>query len=309
MIVILSISMNDISIIVLTLNEELHIKRCIESLLNISNNIFVIDSFSSDNTVTIAKELGVTVYQNTWPGNHATQFQWALDNCPITTEWVMKMDADEYIMPKLAYEINSQLASVNTDVSGIYIKRRVNFMGRWIQKGGYYPTWLLRIWRFNDGVMEQRWMDEHIKLLSGRTVNFENDIVDDNKNDLRWWTTKHNNYSTKEAVDILNTIFNFKCYDEVEPNLFGTQVQRKRKLKHFYARMPLFLRPFIYFIWRYFFKLGFLDGKEGLIWHFLQGFWYRFLVDAKINEIYSKVGKNKNAIEKLLQDEYGIKFE
>ena len=297
-----------ISVIILTLNEEKHIKRCIESLLPITKNIFIIDSFSTDATVEISETLGAKVYQNPWPGNHAKQFQWGLDNCPIETEWVMKMDADEFILPELAEEVNSKLANIEKESSGIYIKRRVNFMGRWIKRGGYYPTWLLRIWRYKDGVMEQRWMDEHIKLTSGNTIQFENDIVDDNENDLTWWTTKHNNYSTKEVVDILNTIYCFKSYDEVEPNLFGTQEQRKRKLKHIYARMPLFLRPFIYFIWRYFIKLGFLDGKQGLIWHFLQGFWYRFLVDAKINEIYLKAGKNKESIQKVLKNDYGIEF-
>lgn len=299
---------NKISVLILTFNEEKHIKRCIESLSPITKNIFIIDSFSTDATVDVAESLGAKVYQNAWPGNHAKQFQWGLDNSPIETEWVMKMDADEFILPKLADEINSQLANVAKETSGVYIKRRVNFMGRWIKHGGYYPTWLLRIWRFKDGVMEQRWMDEHIKLNSGNTIQFENDIVDDNKNDLTWWTTKHNNYSTKEAVDILNTIYVFKSYDEVEPNFFGSQEQRKRKLKHIYARMPLFIRPFVYFIFRYFVKLGFLDGKPGLIWHFLQGFWYRFLVDAKINEIYLKAGKNKESIQKVLKDDYGIEF-
>lgn len=299
---------NKISVLILTLNEEKHIRRCIESLLPVTENIFVVDSFSTDSTVEIAESLGAKVLQNKWPGNHAKQFQWGLDNCTIMTEWVMKMDADEYILPALADEINSKLPTIDDDCSGIYVKRRVNFMFRWIKNGGYYPTWLLRIWRYKDGVMEQRWMDEHIKLTKGNTLRFENDIVDDNKNDLTWWTTKHNNYSIKEAVDILNTIYGFKHYDEVEPYFFGTQEQRKRKLKHIYARMPLFLRPCIYFVWRYFIRLGFLDGKQGLIWHFLQGFWYRFLVDAKINEIYQKSGKDKQHIQQVLKDDYGIEF-
>lgn len=299
---------NKISVLILTLNEEKHIRRCIESLLPVTENIFVVDSFSTDSTVEIAESLGAKVLQNKWPGNHAKQFQWGLDNCTIMTEWVMKMDADEYILPALADEINSKLPTIDDDCSGIYVKRRVNFMFRWIKNGGYYPTWLLRIWRYKDGVMEQRWMDEHIKLTKGNTLRFENDIVDDNKNDLTWWTTKHNNYSIKEAVDILNTIYGFKHYDEVEPYFFGTQEQRKRKLKHIYARMPLFLRPCIYFVWRYFIRLGFLDGKQGLIWHFLQGFWYRFLVDAKINEIYQKSGKDKQHIQQVLKNDYGIEF-
>jgi glycosyltransferase involved in cell wall biosynthesis len=299
--------MSSISILILTFNEEKHIKRCIESLLPISNNIFIVDSFSQDATVEIAKSLGAKVYQNIWT-NYAKQYQWGLDNCPIETEWVMRMDSDEFILPELAIEINAKINGLGNSTSGVFIKRRVNFMGRWIKHGSYYPIWLLRIWRYKEGKIEERWMDEHIKLSSGTTIQFENDLVDDNKNNLTWWTNKHNNYATREAVDILNTIYSFKCYDEVEPNLFGTQEQRKRKLKYFYAYMPLFLRPFIYFIWRYFIKLGFLDGKQGLVWHFLQGFWYRFLVDAKINEIYSKVGKDKENIQKVLKDDYGIEF-
>ncbi|WP_341495716.1 glycosyltransferase family 2 protein [Photobacterium damselae subsp. damselae] len=301
--------MSELTIIILTFNEEKHIKRCLESLLPITKEILVIDSYSTDKTVEIAESLGAKVYQNYWPGNHAIQFQWGLDNCPIETEWVMKMDADEYVTDELSIEIIQNLKKIESNVSGIYIKRRVFFMGRWIKHGGYYPTWLLRIWRYKDGHMEQRWMDEHIKLNCGSTIQFDNDLVDDNKNDLTWWTQKHNNYATREAVDILNTIYGFKSYDEVTPNLFGTQEQRKRKLKHLYAHMPLFLRPFIYFVWRYFIKLGFLDAKEGLIWHFLQGFWYRFLVDAKINEIYLKSGKDKEKLRVVLKSDYGVNFE
>ena len=310
----------NVSVLILTLNEEKHIERCIKSLQPFAKNIFIVDSYSTDKTVDIAESLGAKVYQNKWPGNHAIQFQWGLDNCPIETEWVMKMDSDEYVLPELADEINAKMNTLDEDISGVYIKRRVHFMDRWIKHGGYYPIWLLRIWRFDKGHMEQRWMDEHIKLSSGKTVQFENDLVDDNKNNLTWWTEKHNNYATREAVDILNIIYSFKKYDEVEPNLTGTQEQRKRWLKMRYASLPLFLRPALYFTWRYFFKLGFIDGKSGLVWHFLQGGWYRFLVDAKINEIYFRAKQlrssdgdgdreeMKKIILEILEREYRIKF-
>lgn len=298
----------DISVIILTLNEEQHIERCIKSLQLFAKNIFIIDSFSTDNTVKIAKQLGAQVYKNKWPGNHAIQFQWGLNNCPIDTQWVMKMDADEYVLSELSNEIIKKLDTLNSDISGIYVKRRVHFLNKWIRYGGYYPTWLLRIWKYDKGIMEQRWMDEHIKLSAGKTIQFNNDIVDDNKNNLTWWTEKHNNYATREAADLLNIIYEFKKYDEVEPNILGTQEQRKRWLKIRYAKLPLFLRPIIYFTWRYTFKLGFLDGKTGLIWHFLQGGWYRFLVDAKINEIYFNTKKNKKSINKYLKDKYNIDF-
>ncbi len=297
----------DVSVLILTFNEELHIERCIKSLQPFAKNIFIVDSYSTDKTVEIAESLGAKVYQNKWV-NYAIQYQWGLDNCPIETEWVMRMDSDEYVLPELAKEINVKMDTLEDDVSAIYIKRRVHFMDRWIKHGSYYPIWLLRIWQFKQGKIEERWMDEHIKLSSGKTVQFENDLVDDNKNNLTWWTDKHNNYATREAVDILNIIYGFKKYDEVEPNLTGTQEQRKRWLKIRYASLPLFLRPVLYFTWRYFFKLGFLDGKPGLVWHFLQGGWYRFLVDAKINEIYFKAGKDREKILEFLKKEYGIEF-
>ena len=299
--------MNNLSIVILTFNEELHIERCIKSLLPIAKNIFIIDSYSTDDTVNIAKSLGAKVYKNPWK-NYATQYQWGLDNCPIDTKWVMRMDADEYILPELVGEIKTKLPRLEDNISGVYIKRRVYFKDRWIKHGSYYPTCLLRIWKNSDGRMEQRWMDEHIKLSQGETVQFENDLVDDNLNDLTWWTTKHNNYATREAVDILNIIYEFLEYDEVPTKFFGTQEQRKRWLKKRYAKLPLFTRPFIYFMWRYIVKLGFLDRKQGLIWHFLQGFWYRFLVDAKVYEIEKKAKESGKSVKEVIESEYGMKL-
>ena len=300
--------MKNISVLILTYNEELHIERCIKSLLSFAKDIFIVDSYSTDRTVEIAESLDAKVYKKKWPGNHAIQFQWGLDNCPIETKWVMKMDSDEYVLPELANEIQHKMSAVDENISGIYIKRRVYFFNKWIKHGGYYPTWLLRIWQYDKGQMEQRWMDEHIKLSSGKTIQFEHDLVDDNKNNLTWWTQKHNNYATREAVDLLNHIYNFKSYDEVVPDIRGTQEQKKRWLKIKYAKLPLFLRPIIYFHWRYFIKLGFLDGKQGLIWHFLQGFWYRFLVDVKIYEIYFHAGKDRESILAFLEKKYDITF-
>jgi len=296
----------NIAVLILTLNEEIHIERCIKSLLPFTKEIFIIDSYSTDKTVEIAESLGAKVYKNRWPGNHAKQFQWGLDNCPLNTTWIMKMDADEYALPELASEINSKLNSINEDVSGIYIKRRVYFLDRWIKHGGYYPIWLLRIWRNGHGRMEQRWMDEHIKLSSGKTIEFENDLVDDNKSGLSAWIDKHNGYATKEAIDGLNKIYNFVDADIEDGKLFGSNVERKRWLRQKYDHFPLFARPIIYFHYRYFLKLGFLDGKQGLIWHFLQGFWYRFLIDAKIYEIYHNAGKDKNKILIFIKEKYGI---
>lgn len=299
----------DISVVILTYNEELHIERCINSLLPFAKEIFLVDSFSTDKTVEIAQNLGAEVFQNPWPNNHAIQFNWGLENCPISTKWIMRMDADEYVLPELSYEIIEKLATLKEDENGIFLKRRVYFLGKWIKNGGYYPTWLLRIWKFKEGYCENRLVHESFILKKGKTIHFKNDIVDHNLNNLTWWTTKHNTYATKEAVDLLNNIYTFMNYDEVEPKLFGSQIQRKRWLKLRYAKLPLFLRPFLYFHFRYIFQGGFLDGRAGFIWHFLQGLWYRFLVDAKINEIYHRAGKDKQNILEYIEKQYGIKFD
>jgi glycosyltransferase involved in cell wall biosynthesis len=298
--------MVDITVLILTFNEEIHIERCIKSLRPFVKNIFIIDSFSTDDTVKIAESLGAKVFKHKWPDNHAIQFQWGLDNCPIDTEWVMKMDADEYALPELANEITDKLDVLDSNISGIYLKRRVNFLGQWIKHGGYYPIYLLRIWRHGYGHMEQRWMDEHIKISSGETVYFDHDIVDDNKNGLSVWTNKHNSYATKEAIDALNKIYHFTTEDIQTGRLFGSTVERKRWLRQKYDGLPLFIRPIIYFHYRYFFKLGILDGKAGFIWHFLQGFWYRIYIDAKIYEIYHYAGKDKEKILHFIKNKYDI---
>jgi len=296
--------MIDLSVIILTHNESKHIERCIKSLQQVTDKIFIIDSFSTDNTVSLATGLGASIIQNTWV-SYAFQFNFGIQNNPYHTSWVMRMDADEYITAELAQELNQNLALTPQDVSGLYVKRRVLFMDKWIKRGGYYPIWLLRIWRNGLGICEELWMDEHIKLSSGTTVQLQNDIVDHNLNNLTWWTQKHNNYAIREVIDLLNIKYNFDDRVTVQPDFWGNQEQRTRYLKIKYAGLPLFSRPFIYFIFRYIFKLGFLDGKKGLIWHFLQGFWYRFLVDAKIFEVYQNAGKNKQDIITHFRTEYG----
>lgn len=300
--------MSLISVFILTYNEELHIERCIESVKKITNRIYVIDSFSSDRTVALAEQAGATVYQNDFI-DHASQVNWALKCCNFNTTWVMRLDADEIISPALSDELNLILPDLDASISGLYVKRKVYFMNRWIKHGGYYPTWLLRVWRNGCATCEQRIMDEHINLLNGKVINLKSDIIDNNLNNLTWWTSKHNNYATKEAFETLNQIYQFKVMsDNIKPRVIGSQVSRKRWLKYKYAKLPLFIRPFIYFFYRYFLKFGFLDGVQGLIWHFLQGFWYRFLIDAKIYDIYRKSGKDKDEIFKVLIRDYGIKL-
>lgn len=296
--------MFDICIIILTFNEEIHIKRCIESIKDIARDIFVVDCFSTDNTIEIAKSLGARVIQHKWEGNQSKQFNWALENLPITTKWVLRLDADEYLLPELTDEIKQKLDTLQESVTGIVFKRRHLFLNTWLKRGTY-PVKLLRLFRYKKAICEQRWMDEHIVLLEGEAIEFENDFVDHNLNNLTWWTDKHNRYAIREAIDLLDIelglIENKNTNTKLSP-----QAARKREKKLKYARQPLFIRSFLYFVYRYIFKLGFLEGKEGFLWHFLQGWWYRTLVDAKIFEIKLACGNNKKKIKEYLLKEYGI---
>ncbi|MFT4803456.1 MAG: glycosyltransferase involved in cell wall biosynthesis [Psychroserpens sp.] len=300
--------MNDLTVVIIAFNESQHIERSVKSAFKVAAKVLVVDSLSTDDTVEKAKYLGAKIVTNTFV-NHASQLNFGLKHEYVDTKWVMKLDADEYLLDELVLEINDRLPKLNNEINGIYIKRRVFFMDRWIKNGSYYPIWLLRIWKNGEGFSEQRWMDEHVKLDQPKTIKLEHDFVDENKNTLTHWTDKHNHYATKEAIELLNYQFNFFNLESVEPNLFGSQEQRKRWLKIKYANLPLFLRPFLYFFYRYFIKFGFLDGKSGLVWHFLQGFWYRFLVDAKIFDIKRRAKNNNKDVLDVLKDEYGVKFE
>lgn len=281
--------LKNVSVIILTKNEEIHIERCINSVISFAKEIFVVDSYSSDSTVAIARNLGATVLQNEFL-DHASQMNFALDNCKIATDWVMRLDADEVVSLDLQKEISLRV-NVSGDlplspINGFLIKRRVIFMGRWIRFGGYYPTWLLRLWRKDSARCEQRLMDEHMVLKFGEVSCLEYDLIDENLNSISWWIEKHNNYATKEAIATLREQSNdHDSAHQVRATLWGTHVERKRYLKNIYIHLPLFWRPMLYFLYRFFFRLGFLDGREGLVWHVLQGYWYRFLVDTKLMEL------------------------
>jgi len=296
-----------VSVIVLTFNEEKHILRCLSSVKNIASEMFVVDCDSSDKTKDIAESSGAMVVKRSWPGNQAAQMNWALENLPIRTEWVMRLDADEYLTDKLAAEIRSRLPEMTDRTSGIYFNRRVYFMGRWIRHGGYYPISLLRLWRNSKAVCEQRWMDEHMVILEGTSAEFDNDIVDDNLNDLTWWTEKHNSYASREAVELLALRHRLMVSTGIDTMRGASQEKTKRRLKeNYYARLPLFIRAFIYWNYRYLLKLGLLDGPEGFIFHFLQGLWYRFLVDAKIYQVERYADRNKTGIRDAVREVLGI---
>lgn len=276
--------MTDITVIILTKDEEKHIGRCLERLLPLEpKRVVLIDCFSSDRTSEIAlswnakwkSDVGgkVDVVEHEWPGQHSKQLNWALDNCNIDTEWVLRLDADEYLMPETCEEVKSILADLPAEITSLSIERSHIFYGRMISHGGTSRIPMIRFFRRRCGRCEDRAMDEHIVTSEGRDMPLKGLFVDHNLNDLRWWTEKHLGYARREAVDAVN----------------GEQFKRA---KGWYYRLPPFIRPFLYFVWRYLVRLGFLDGKAGFLWHFLQGWWYRTIVDVEIAKLKNaRVGK------------------
>lgn len=275
-----------ITVFILTYNERRHIERAIRSLAGLNANVVVVDSFSTDNTVELASSLGAKVVQRKF-FVQAEQLQWALDNVPIDTEWVMRLDADEVLSPELVSELLQRLPQLASNVTGVNLNRRHVFLDRWIRHGGRYPLTLLRVWRRGAGRIEQRLMDEHVVLNHGESVTSKFDFSDHNLQDLGCFTQKHNRYATRESIDRLNEELHLFSQDiGVSAGASNSQAGRKRLVKQMiYNRLPFGLGPAGYFLWRYFAQLGFLDGREGLIYHFLQGFWYRFLVEAKVLEL------------------------
>lgn len=278
--------MTSLAIVILTHNEEIHIARALDSVAQIASEVFVVDSGSTDKTLALAVEKGACVLSHPFV-NYAQQFQWALDNAPITAQWVMRLDADEVIESDLVAEISEQLPKLPSDVVGVNLDRKHIFMNRWVRHGGRYPLRLLRIWRHGHGRIEDRWMDEHMVVWGGRTVNFKGGFSDHNLNNLTFFTQKHNKYATREAIDALNQRLDlFPRDDALSKESSSMQASFKRWGKErIYNRIPFTVSATLYFLWRYIFQLGFLDGRSGLVYHFLQGYWYRFLVGAKLMEL------------------------
>lgn len=283
--------MANISVIILTYNEELHIARAIASVRSVATEVFVVDSYSSDTTVEIARRSGAAVVQRRFV-HQAEQLQWALENLPVTGDWIMRLDADEYIDPVLAQTIAERIDTAPVDVTGLNLDRRHIFMGRWIRHGGRYPVTLLRLWRKGAARVEQRWMDEHVVLDRGRAVTLSGGVfADHNLKPLSDFIAKHNSYSSREALQVQLDRLDPGSVDAGAAALSSRQARLKRGLKlHVYNKIPFPIAAFSYFAFRYVFQFGFLDGVEGLIYHFLQGFWYRFLVGAKVREMDAVLG-------------------
>ena len=272
-----------VAAVVLTYNEERNLPDCLASLSGWVSEIFVVDSGSTDGTLAIAREAGATVLQHPFE-HYGAQRNWAIDNIPTTAPWTLHIDADERVTPELRDSITAALAGdeqslVRTD--GFLVSRRTMFMGRWIRHGGHYPAWHLRLIRTGAGRCEDRLYDQHF-YVSGAVQKLQGDLIDTLTPDLATFTARHLRWAALEAAE-----------HDAPPEAVGrirgrlasdNAIERRRWLRDWYARLPLFVRPTAYFLYRYVVRLGFLDGRAGLVFHVLQGFWFRFLVDALILE-------------------------
>ena len=275
--------MAGISVIILTKDEELHIGRCLERLGDLSpRQVFVVDCFSTDETKSIVESFTPPLphtstpplhfVEHEWPGLQSVQFNWALDNLKIEAEWVLRLDADEYLTPKSIDWLKANLDGIDEKVSALEFTLERKFMGGEIRHGTNGIR-MVRMFRRGRGRYAETLMDERI-VFEGEMLPVPVVFYDDNLNTLDWWKEKHRGYAKREAQQALAGTF-----------------QDPRKAK--YYKLPRYFRAVAYFCVRYFLKLGFLDGLAGFRWHFWQGLWYRLLVDREISHLRkSDLGKS-----------------
>lgn len=270
----------DLTVLILTKDEEVNLPYTLDNVVGWASDVFILDSGSSDRTCEIAEEMGAQVFFNKFE-NYAKQRNHALDELPVETDWVMFLDADEYLTDELKQEIAETLPKATCD--GFIMKRRFYFMGRWIRHGGYYPTEILRLFRHGKGRVKRE-INEHVEV-DGVIERLEHDFVDHNRKGLFEWMEKHNRYSDMEAMQLLQAelLRELENDEQLKGKLFGSQVEAKQWIRQrvWNRMLPPLVRPFMYYFYRYFLRAGFLDGKEGFIYHTLHGLMYRLLIDAK----------------------------
>ena len=270
--------MASVTAIILTKNEELNIADCINSIKGFAQRIIVVDSGSNDKTVEIAEQLGAEVVFHRFE-NYARQFNWAIDNCDILTDWILRLDADERFTPALCKELDKQIGEhPNDDINGFTLEAWLYFMGRKLKFGGSRKKKLM-LFRTGYGRIEDRKMDEHTLLSSGTAITVKEKFLHYDFKDLTTYVKKLNWYATREMQDYLEDRFNDNTFDAKNKEITSTRRKKSR-----YYKAPMFLRCWLYFFYCFIIKGNFLNGKEGRIYSYLYHFYYRWLVDAKIYE-------------------------
>jgi len=268
----------DITAIILTYNEEKHIKRCILSIKKFVKKIIIIDSFSTDKTIEIAKKFKVKVYKHKFI-NQAKQINWALRKIKFQTSWILRIDADEYLTKELRKDVTTHINTLNSNYDGISFNRVIKFLNKEIHYGGTSPHKTLRIWKNRKGRCENAWMDEQI-IVKGKIFHLNQNLIDENLNDLKWWKLKHRNYAKREAISFLHNKKN-KNKSKFKKKLKNVRKRKYLKEKIYY-KLPIFLRPLLFFLYSMIFKLGIITGWQGLVFYYYQTLWFRLLVDINI---------------------------
>lgn len=286
--------MPDFSFIILTFNEEQHLPRLLASIKSLNAPIYICDSGSTDRTLEIAAEYGAKVVFHAFE-NHPKQWDFALKHFQVETPWTIGLDADHIVLPELKQLLeNFKDATLPTDVEGIYFNRKNYFKGRWLKHGGYFPKYLMKMFRTGIGYSDTNENMDHRFVVHGKTLVWKTGYLKEEnlkENEISFWIAKHNRYSDQVAAEEIERKKALRG-QTIQPKLFGSPDQRIAFLKKIWWNMPLFVRPFIYFFHRYFIQLGILDGKEGFVFHFLQALWFRLVVDIKIWEIERKEQKS-----------------
>jgi glycosyltransferase involved in cell wall biosynthesis len=265
------------TVILLSFNSEDTLGATLSSAKRVSDEIFVVDSLSTDGTAELARSFGATVVEHVFE-HYGAQRNWAIDNLPITKPWQLHLDADEFMDDQLVAAILA--LPDEPEHAGYFLPRYLCFLGRILCHGGMSPTWHLRLFRTGVGRCEDRKYDQHYLLTNGTSGQLQGVMIDNIRMPLTEWIARHNRWADGEVAELSSQ----ESSGRLKPGARGNPAERKRYLRQKYDRMPLFVRPFALFVYRYFFRLGFLDGTEGLIFWVLQTFWFRFLVDAKIWE-------------------------
>ncbi|MDS3859235.1 glycosyltransferase family 2 protein [Thermosynechococcaceae cyanobacterium BACA0444] len=277
-----------IKVIVLTFNSEDSIAQVLDSCLQLSTDFLVVDSFSTDKTVDIARSYNCEVVQHEFE-NYSRQRNWAQNYASLDdSQWVLHLDSDEILSDQLAISIQKEFHSKLQNVDGYLFRRLPHFLGQPIKYGHLHPNWHLRLFRSGKGKCEDRLYDQHF-IVNGSTKQLSGWLLDLQITSIDRWTATHNRWSSLEAQEIFNRTKRQPKDSTLQAKLWGDSRMQKRWLKNnVWYRLPLLLRPFIFFVYSYFIKLGFLDGRIGLIHSVLQAFWFRFLVDVKILELNKK---------------------
>ena len=271
-----------ITAIIPTLNEELNLEECLRSI-QWCEKILVVDSGSTDGTRRIAEKHGASIVEHPFE-NHTAQWSWALASLPITTEWVLGLDADQRVSDALIGSIRNAFRQGDPACDGFYLCRRQIFRGQWIRHGGYYPKYLLKLFRRSRVILDPEDIAEHHFHVRGSSRKLAGDLIEDNRNemDLSAWCEKHVQYAKRVALEETRRRAGKRQW-AIRANPWGSPDQRSVGAKQLWDHLPLYTRCYLYFLYRYFLQLGFLDGPEGRRFHLLQGFWYRLLIDAYID--------------------------